>query len=322
MGAGLAGVSAAQALAAAGHQVTVFEKSRGIGGRTSTRRGPDGERYDHGAPFLDDGPASLGGEPGVVDHAVTLPDGTTEHRSVGEGAANAPAKAIAAGLDVRTSTRVGTIAAAGRGWTLARDDGASLGTFDAAVVAAPAPQTAELLRTVAPQLADEAASVAFAPCWAAMARWDEPLELGWSGVRDRDGVRWAVAEPRKPGRSPGERWVIQATARWTRQHLDLAPAQAAAELLEQFAGVADARLPAPVHLAAHRWLYAQPTEPLEVAFLQHGTLLAAGDWCGGATAGAALRSGRAAAAALIAELERAGPTGGQAGDDRGRGARR
>ena len=48
VGAGLSGLSCAHALQAQGVKVTVFDKSRGVSGRMSTRRG-DGWQADHGA---------------------------------------------------------------------------------------------------------------------------------------------------------------------------------------------------------------------------------------------------------------------------------
>jgi renalase len=51
IGGGLAGVSAALRLKAAGHQVTVLEKSRGLGGRMSTRATVFGG-FDHGAQYF------------------------------------------------------------------------------------------------------------------------------------------------------------------------------------------------------------------------------------------------------------------------------
>lgn len=54
IGAGLAGLVAGKKLVQAGHEVVVFEKSRGFGGRLSTRyfdkeKGP---YFDHGSPYL------------------------------------------------------------------------------------------------------------------------------------------------------------------------------------------------------------------------------------------------------------------------------
>ena len=51
IGAGIAGLSCARALAASGVHVTVFDKSRGSGGRMSTRRG-EGWACDHGAQYF------------------------------------------------------------------------------------------------------------------------------------------------------------------------------------------------------------------------------------------------------------------------------
>ena len=48
IGAGMAGLAAARALTQAGHTVTLFEKSRGVGGRVATRRIGDCI-VDHGA---------------------------------------------------------------------------------------------------------------------------------------------------------------------------------------------------------------------------------------------------------------------------------
>ncbi|NJK46404.1 MAG: FAD-dependent oxidoreductase [Pleurocapsa sp. SU_196_0] len=51
IGAGLAGLSAARDLARAGFAVRLLDKSRGVGGRTATRR-IEGATFDHGAPFF------------------------------------------------------------------------------------------------------------------------------------------------------------------------------------------------------------------------------------------------------------------------------
>lgn len=51
IGAGISGCSCAYQLSRAGHDVTVVEKGRGVGGRMATRR-MDGARIDHGAQFF------------------------------------------------------------------------------------------------------------------------------------------------------------------------------------------------------------------------------------------------------------------------------
>ena len=51
IGAGIAGLACARTLAQAGCEVTVFEKSRGFGGRMACRQTPFGT-HDHGAQYF------------------------------------------------------------------------------------------------------------------------------------------------------------------------------------------------------------------------------------------------------------------------------
>jgi predicted NAD/FAD-dependent oxidoreductase len=53
VGAGMAAITCARTLVQAGHRVTVFEKSRGVGGRMSARNSPYGT-FDHGAQYVGD----------------------------------------------------------------------------------------------------------------------------------------------------------------------------------------------------------------------------------------------------------------------------
>ena len=51
VGAGISGCVCAWRLAEAGHEVTLLEKGRDVGGRMATRR-MNGARIDHGAQFF------------------------------------------------------------------------------------------------------------------------------------------------------------------------------------------------------------------------------------------------------------------------------
>ena len=77
IGAGMAGIAVARTLMQAGHQVSVFEKSHGAGGRMATRNTPYGN-FDHGRVLfertihnLDFGGNRLGFRWGVLGDANT-----------------------------------------------------------------------------------------------------------------------------------------------------------------------------------------------------------------------------------------------------------
>ena len=66
---------------------------------------------------------------------------------------------LGADLDIHKQTRVAPPERDGGRWVLCSDSGEELGVFDTLVVSAPAPQTRELLVTVAPYFAEQAASL-------------------------------------------------------------------------------------------------------------------------------------------------------------------
>ena len=179
VGAGLAGLSCAQALRSAGLQVTVLDKSRGVAGRMSTRRS-EGWQADHGAQYFtarhpafaaevarwtDAGVAApwtpriavLGGDDPQRDVRGSLGGGASGDagdagdaglvRHVGVPRMTSPAQWLAEGLGVRTGHTVQTLQRDGVQWRLGTVEHGWLSeAFDALVLAMPAPQAEALLR--------------------------------------------------------------------------------------------------------------------------------------------------------------------------------
>lgn len=275
IGAGVAGLACAGELAAAGHDVTVFEKARGPGGRLSSRRTDHGT-FDHGCPVLARGAWLLEFAP------LGLQLADFAHGEVPVPRMSALPRALAEGLDVRAGVRVASVMRDDGALVLTSDDGAALGTFDRVAVTAPAPQAAELLAGVAPDIAARAATVAYDPCWAALAAWDAPLPIAEDWIRTGDpagALARAARESAKPGRDAGERWTIQGGADWSRERLEDDPADIAAQLVAALAETAGADTPATVMLTAHRWRFARVAAPVAESCLLDGDIGAGGDWC-------------------------------------------
>ncbi|MBL8954014.1 MAG: FAD-dependent oxidoreductase [Myxococcaceae bacterium] len=317
VGAGIAGLALARALTDAGHAVTLFDKGRGPGGRLSTRRGELGA-FDHGAQYFtarderfarhvrrwaQEGHvakwsprlATLGPprEPNRPERAV---------RWVGAPSMSAVVAHLAASADARFGVEVTEVRRTGGAWELfAGEQG--LGRFSQLAVAVPGPQAAKLLGEAAPALAAEAGRLEFAPCFAVMATFTEPLGLSFDAAFVNEGpLSWVAREASKPGRAAGERWVLHASAEWSRAHLELEPAQAVGPLLEAFTVAAKVSVAAPRSALAHRWRHARVTAVHEArcAFdpeLQAGVC---GDGFGGARIEAAFLSGQALAGRFLA----------------------
>lgn len=321
IGAGIAGLAAARELASAGLQPVVFDKGRGPGGRTSTRRAPP-FAFDHGAQYFtvrdahfahvvqswwaEGVAAPWNGRIVALEHARAreLDDATL--RFVGVPGMNALASRMAKELDVRCNTRVARADFSAQGWRLAGDDGASLGEFDRLVATLPHPQALELFGANSAFAPRTARSVVH-PCWAVLLGAAQRLELDFDGAFCADSaLSWIARDSSKPGRPPHEAWVLHATPEWTRAHLE-APREHVLELLlAEFWRITGLREQHLEHRDAHRWRYALPAPvdgPVEATWVDVERRLAlAGDACVGGRIEGAFLSGRAAARAILTGL--------------------
>jgi len=263
IGGGMAGLSAATALARAGRSVIVLDKGRGPGGRMAARRveiGGASASFDHGAQYFTarDPAFRAAVEAWVAAGVAARWPAAGEEAWVGTLGMNAPIRAMADGIDVRWGVRAETLVRTrDRVWRVGA--GEQSFTASAVLVAVPAEQAAVLLAEAAPDCAALAGSVASAPCWAVMAGFAGRLPIAADIFRAETGaVSWAARNSAKPGRGPMETWVIHASPARSRDLIDLPKDEAAAILLADFFAATGTAPAAPTHLDAHRWLYAQP----------------------------------------------------------------
>lgn len=318
VGAGLAAITCARTLVQAGHRVTVFEKSRGVGGRMSTRNSPFGT-FDHGAQYFTVRDArfalALQTAPGICrpwsantvqvldSHGRVAAAGLPgrEPHWVPKPGMNALVKhwaqpLLAAGM-LELETRVTSIerdALNQKQWQL-HTAGAGDGThvysgFDAVVLAIPGPQAQVLLQTQAQcaALARKASGSTVAPCWTLMLAFPQAVQPGlttlgpqWNAARStHHRIAWLTRESSKPGRGAIERWTVQASAAWSQEHLQDDEARITAKLIKAFAEVTGIRAE-PAHAQVQRWLYAKTEKPLGVSHLWDAKLGVGvcGDWC-------------------------------------------
>lgn len=300
VGAGLSGLACAAQLTGSGHEVRLFDKARGPGGRMSTRRveTPLGVvAFDHGAQYFTARGDSFRAQVEAwlaAGLAAPWPAAGPE-AWVGVPGMNAPVKAMAEAKSVAWSTLVEAIEPAGDAWRLKTPEGLSA-PFDAVVLALPAEQAAALLRDPDPGMAARAAASSTAPCWTVMAAFQGRLGLEVDTLQDEGLLGWAARNSSKPGRQGPEAWVLQATPDWSREHLE-APAEAVIEaLLGDLARQMGAPLPDPVFVQAHRWRYARSSVGEDLALWSADRRLGCcGDWLSGPRIECAWDSGEALA---------------------------
>ena len=301
IGAGIAGLSCADGLVAAGHGVTLFDKGRGPGGRMSTRRvdlaeGPTS--FDHGAQYFtvrDPGFAAIVARWQAEGHVARWP-ALGADAWVGTPGMNAPIRAMAARHRVEWRCRVTGIARTPAGWSVAHEGGVA-GGFDAVIVAVPCDQAAPLLSLHHFDFARRAMAARSQPCWAAMLRFPAPIAGAPDVVRECGPIVWACRDSAKPGHGGGdaghENWVIHARADWSARHLE-AEADWVAHALAQALGEALGQsLPAPELAIGHRWRFAMAQGSGDHALWDATMRLGAcGDWLIGPRVELAWCSGR------------------------------
>ena len=321
IGAGMAGVVCARTLVQAGHRVSLFEKSRGFGGRMATRHTEFGD-FDHGAQYftvrdprfvtlLKTVPALArpwsANTVRVLDelgHVLASAPPPSEAHFVGAPSMNTLVRHWAQPLndgslsaDTLLETRVTHIerdALDATRWQLRTEGPADAqhvyGGFDQVVLALPNVQADSLLRAsgLLPALREAMAHVTVAPCWTLMVAYPNAMQPGlshlgphWNAARStHHRISWLARESSKPGRSPIERWTIQASPAWSAEHLEDDADRVKAKMLKGFAQITGIRAE-PGHAVTHLWRYAQTQQPLGQPFLwdAEAGIGLCGDWC-------------------------------------------
>jgi renalase len=256
VGAGLAGLSFAHFLH---HKadLTLFEKSRGVGGRLATRR-TDDTQFDHGAQFftcrseilqalIDD--KDFSGDVNIWSpKVITLSRGEKpfkrdwfEPHYVGNPTMTALPKRLAQDVDVRLETRVEEMSKSGDGWQLFAETGETLGTFDWVVAAMPAPQTNALFQN---QFAHQALieSAIMSPCFALMLKLRAMPALNFDAAVVRDSpVAWIANNNSKPGRNASPALLVHSSNEWAKDHLEDPQEEIEAALVNSLDGLGSDR---------------------------------------------------------------------------------
>jgi predicted NAD/FAD-dependent oxidoreductase len=321
IGAGLAGLVVARRLQTLA-DVTVFEKSRGSGGRMATRYADDFE-FDHGAQFftvrtdafrtflqpLIDGGVVVNWQAQFAEFDRSSMQavrswGDDYPHYVGAPRMNSIGKFLSANLNIVFETEITEIMRNGDGWTLSDGAGTRSGPFDWLVLTPPAAQTTALGEAF-PDLVKYCGERSILGCFALMLGFAEPLDLQWQAalVRNAD-ISWMSVNSSKPGRKRPFSLVVHSTNAWADAHIEHDVDFVLGHMLDEASMVTGKDLRSAAHRKVHRWRYAnivRQTGP--TYFLDCDKQLAAcGDWCVRGRIEAAFMSANDLAESLVGKI--------------------
>jgi renalase len=314
IGAGISGVTIARSLTDLA-EVTVFEKSTGLGGRMAQRR-VKGFGFDHGAQYftardqafrevvgkaMDDGAVILWPEA-----IASLPDKPLEEnrafelRFAGAPAMNGLAAYIANDMAVMRETEIVSLQRAPGGWHLIDQGGLLHGPFDLVVSSAPGPQTAKILPSEF-NGQGRIASARMSGCFTLMVGTTAPNPLPFTAARVQDPILgWVAVDSSKPGRNRTTSLVIHSRNAWAETYLDANRHWVKAAMLTALSDLTGHDFSGSAWTDLHRWRFANVEQAVGSPYLLDigNGLAACGDWCLGNRVEAAFESGRSLGEAL------------------------
>lgn len=270
IGAGIAGATLANRLLRAGYHVTLFEKSRGTGGRQSSCRiGKDS--VDIGAPWyepktvqfrqwLNSRSDVIQWKPQYHDFSEPLqPPSISKSKSVylSTPRQSSLTQNMIRGAMLCTSAKIIRLRRAPQGIRLIKEDGDTGFLFDAVFVTTPAAQAVPLL-SICPQFRRVATSATYTSSWVTVISLAEKSTIAPDIISgDHPVIYRAVRDSSKPGRnswSHREVWVLEANSEWSKRYSDSNPSTIGQSLIKTFKALV--KQPLTISgVKTHQWLY-------------------------------------------------------------------
>ena len=324
IGAGISGLIAGKKLAKAGHDVTVIEKNRELGGRLATYK-KNGQIFDYGITSVISSDPTFESFINLLIKKNTLKewtsdfalyDGTQLHEinpnrpsnsyHVSENGLSSIAQYLSRWVDVKSEEKAGGLTHIGadrskkRSWMINMTD-ISVFECDAVILAAPAPEAYGVLQTAQ----DETPSrriirhideVRYNSCFSLMASYSKELLPYWNGIECEDHtLSWIGNESAKLDSPAQTSVVIRSSPGFARKHRDSDPEEISRLLLERASDISDSWLINPEWTKLHFWKYYEAINPMEDYFMElemeEAPLALVGDYMSGNTVESAFLSG-------------------------------
>ena len=306
IGAGLSGLSVAHLLKDYA-DITLFEKARGVSGRSSTRR-DEPYFFDHGAqyftartkpfqdfiqPFLNKGIIERW-KPRYVkfksNQIIQRRNWCAEEpRYVGVPGMNHVAKFLAEGLNIHINTRIASLNHQDT-WQLTDGQGKQYHGFDWVICAVPSPQALELL-PVSFAYHSHISVIKMRACFSLMLGFEQrlPLDFEAAHVTDAD-LSWIAVNSHKPQRQGLFTLMVHSSEDYAEACIDDERDQVMQHLINETSHIIGQDVNQANYKNIHGWRYANNADKKQKSptfFDQNLRLAACGDWCfGGRVEGA------------------------------------
>ena len=297
--------------------VTVFEKSSGVGGRMATRTMQPFE-FDHGAqfftartgvfkkflaPFIDQeivttwSPKIISLEKGKKSfkrlwfepHFIAQPKMTNL------------AKSLSKSLNIHLNTKIDKVCKKNSRWSLLNNDEVVGDRFDWIVFSAPAPQIRKIFNFSSINY-EGLEDVSYLPCFSLMLGFKSDITLNFNAALVKNSpINWISMNSSKPGRERFKTLVIHSHNNWAHKNLEMELSQVQDILFTELKSLIGSSCSNFDHIDTHSWRYAKNIVSAGREFFKDDTLKIGlcGDWCRGDRIEDAFLSGKGLAMELM-----------------------
>lgn len=302
VGAGLTGCLLANNLLNKGFDVTVFEKSRGAGGRCTHKRTSWGS-FDMGAPFIPttDTAFQLFMQQQVAENRATIwPAESYQYAEnhvlkkqnqqsyVFSPTMHSTCKSMLSGCNLVTQFQVADIQKQQNSWCLIEQCGQVSGRFDYVVVCAPWPQTQALLESQLDLMVPKRQVQEWTSCWTVALQFEQAVDTPYQYIHCKGSVLQTLvndsAKPQHAQKHPI--WVAYFDNKASDQRFAAAKSEISEIALAEMQQILAVPLPVVLNTYQHYWRFARPKQnqkPLGILGDLSNGLIAGGDWSDGAS---------------------------------------
>jgi predicted NAD/FAD-dependent oxidoreductase len=297
IGAGISGLTAGRELAKAGHEVIVFEKSHGYGGRLATRYagGENGQKLDHGVPCFTASSSEFNVliQELIAKDLLKIWDGTFAHRKesgdvdlkesdtpyyIANNGMNSIGKYIGRNLDVRLNEKVGGLTHIGenrrkkKSWML-NFPTALTESADAVIISAPARQAYGLLNTTIDEietlkLVREIDEVEYESQFSLMAGYKGVNMPEWNAMECEDEIIQWISNESTKHKNGSQCLVIQTTSEFAKKHINSDRETVEALISDKLATILGGWTALAEWTQLHFWRYSKAVNPLPYDYME------------------------------------------------------
>jgi len=313
IGASISGLIAGKRLAQAGHEVTVIEKNRSLGGRLATVN-LDGMNLDYGIShfeaktktfqtfvdeLLDEGNAKIWTEEFSLHDGENFyevdPNADVENHYISPKGMQSIARDLSRWVDVKSQEKAGGLTYIGpdrrkkRSWMINLTD-ISVFECDAVIIATPAVEAYGVIqtsqnRTAARRIIRVIDEIKYDRSFALAATFDQEVP-DWKGiVCEHSPLKWIGNESSKQEESEQTGLLIQSTTEFFRKNEEVDDETVIEQMLEEAAKVVGPWAHQPKSTYLHRWKYFRALNPVNEFFMElemeDAPLALIGDYLGG-----------------------------------------